>query len=172
MIRSMQDDTPLVHKFEPYKPQPIEHVPKKKKNKIKAFFQWIWKQITGHKIIVAVVVVIVAICVALFIFMPVVAIGSTKYVDAGTTTRIELGQTAKLKYSNVTLKINRFIADVCPVKTCFGPHTPIVDYEFKVDGQTYVETSLTPNVPVYRFQVKTNGTDNKTYADITITKSK
>jgi hypothetical protein len=167
----MEDDLPLVHKFEPFTHQPIENVPKKKQNKIKSFFAWIWGQIKRHKIIVAAVAVIIAICVALFIVIPVVAIGPMKFVNADTTTRIELGQTAKLKYSNVSVKINRFISDVCPVKTCFGPHTPIIDYDFIVDGQKYVETSLTPNVPVYRFQIKTVGTDNKTYADIKIVKS-
>ncbi len=161
----------MVHKFEPFQQQPIEHAPKKKPKKIKSFFPWVWGQIKQHKIIVAVVLGIFVIIGALYVALPVVPIGSYTFVNDGTTARIELGQTAKLKYSNVTLKINRFIDDACKVKTCFGPHTPVVDYNFTVDGQTYVETSMTPNVPVYRYQVKTVNTDNKTYAEVQIIKS-
>jgi hypothetical protein len=167
----MEEDLPLVHKFEPFQHQPIENVPQKKQKKIKSFFSWIWEQLKRHKIAVGITTGIIVVLVALFVALPVITIGQYTFVNAGTTARIELGQTAKLKYSNVSVKINRFISDVCPVKTCFGPHVPIIDYEFIVDGQKYVETSLTPNVPVYRFQVKTVGTDNKTYADIKIVKS-
>ncbi|MCX6728921.1 MAG: hypothetical protein NTV39_04125 [Candidatus Saccharibacteria bacterium] len=166
----MEEDIPLVHKFEPFAHQPVEPEPKKKPKKIKNFFPWIWRQIKRHKIVVASVAAVFVVLAVLFIALPVVTIGQYTFVNADTVTRIELGQTAKLKYSNVSVKINKFIADVCPVGTCFGSG-PVVDYEFQIDGQKYVDTSLTPNVPVYRFQVQTVKTDNKTYAEIKIIKS-
>ena len=107
----------------------------------------------------------------IFVALPVVTIGKYSFVNENTTTRIELGQTAKLKYANVTVKINKFIDNICPQgQKCFGSG-PVVDYDFTVDGQKYVNTSLTPDVPVYRFQIKTIKTDNKTYAEIKITES-
>jgi hypothetical protein len=168
----MEDDTPLVHKFEPYKPQPIGSGPHiEKKSPIKRFFSQIWKFIKKFKFVVIIIAVIIAVLIALFIFIPVVAVGPNKYVNEGEVVRLELDQQAKLKYSNVTVKINKFIDNVCPQgQKCFGSG-PIVDYDFMIDGQKYVNTSLTPDVPVYRFQIKTIKTDNKTYVDIKIVKS-
>lgn len=167
----MEDDTPLVHKFEPFTHQPIEHVPKKKPKKIKNIFGWIWEQIKRYKIVVAVVVVLLAIIGVLYVTLPVVTVGHYTFVNENTSARIENGQIAKLKYSNVSVKINRFIENVCPAgQECFGSG-PVIDYEFKIDGQKYVNTSLTPYIPVYRYQIKTVKTDNKTYAEIKIVKS-
>ena len=169
----MEDDTPLVHKFEPFKPQPINNTPFKKQKK-KPFLA-VWKFIKRHKmifsIVVAVIVILTAIVTTVMIAVPVIPLGSYKLVNADTDVRLEPGQTAMLKYSNVTVSIKRFIPDICPVKLCFGPHVSVIDYTFKIDGKEYEDTSQTPNVPVYRYQIKTVNTDNKTYAEIKIVKS-
>lgn len=165
----MDIEKPLGHVYGPIEPEQ-QHAHHEKKSPIKRFFSWIWGCIKGHKLVVAFAAAIVVIIVLLYTLLPVVTIGQYTFVNADTTARIEIGQTAKLKFSNVTVKINRFISDVCPVGTCFGSG-PVVDYEFMVDGQKYADTSLTPNVPVYRYQIQTVKTDNKTYAEIKIVKS-
>ena len=169
----MNEDTTQHHHFQP---QPIDgpigsgpHIVKK--SPIKKFFSHIWKFIKKHKLAISIVIAVIVICMTIFVALPVVTIGKYSFVNENTTTRIELGQTAKLKYANVTVKINKFIDNICPQgQKCFGSG-PVVDYDFTVDGQKYVNTSLTPDVPVYRFQIKTIKTDNKTYAEIKITES-
>lgn len=163
----MDDDTPILNKFEPFKH--VQHMPPEIKPR-KSFFLWLWDLIKKHKIIIAVILGIIAILAVLFIILPVVPVGSYKFVNAGTTTKLEIGQTAKLKYSNVTVKINQFFSNVCPTGKCYGSGS-FVDYDFTIDGQKYVDTSLTPKVPVYRYQIETIKTDNKTYAEIKIIKS-
>jgi hypothetical protein len=165
----MEEDLPLVHKFEPFTPQPIEDRFSTKKPK-KNIFAVIWKFIKKHKLVVSIMVVIIAILVALYISIPVVPVAQYRFVNEGTPVRLEMNQTAKLKYSNVSVKIDKFIENVCPTGKCFGSG-PIVDYDFRIDGQKYVDTSLTPNVLVYRYQIKTVKTDNKTYAEIKILKT-
>jgi hypothetical protein len=141
-----------------------------KKSPIKKFFSRLWKYTKRHKIAVFVVAAILVICAILFVALPVVTVGQYIFVNENTSARIEMGQTARLKYSNVTVKINKFIDNICPIGQCIGSG-PAVDYDFTIDGQQYVDNSLTPAVPVYRYQIKTVKTDNKTYADIKIVKS-
>jgi hypothetical protein len=168
----MEDDTPLVHKFEPFKPQPIDSTPFKKQRKkpLLAVWKFIKKHKTIFSIVVSVIVILTAIVMTILITIPVIPLGSYKLVSNDATVRLEPGQTAMLKYSNVTMSINRFISNVCPVAKCFGSG-PVVDYTFKIDGQKYVDTSMTPTVPVYRYQIKTVNTDYKSYAEIKIVKS-
>jgi hypothetical protein len=163
----MNEDAPRTHVYGPIEPvlQPV------KKSLVKTFFSWLWGFIKKHKLAIGIIIVIAAICAVLFVTLPVVAIGQYKFVNDDTSVKIELGQTAKLKYADVTVKINKFISNICPTgETCYGSG-PVVDYNFTIDGQKYVDTSLTPNVPVYRYQIKTIKTDNKTYAEIKIVKS-
>ncbi|HUC96299.1 MAG TPA: hypothetical protein VMR16_01400 [Candidatus Saccharimonadales bacterium] len=161
----MNEETPRGHVY-----GPIEPVEQSAKKPAKKLFSRLWKYTKKHKLAVYIVAGILVICAILFVALPVVTIGQYSFVNNNTTTRIELGQTAKLKYANVTVKINKFISNICPTEKCFGSG-PVVDYDFIIDGQKYVDTSLTPTVPVYRFQIKTIKTDNKTYADIKIVKS-
>ena len=168
----MEDDTPLVHKFEPFIPQPIEERFSTKKPK-KKFFSAIWKFIKKHKLVISIVVVIIAILVALFVSVPVVPVAQYRFVNEGTPVRLELNQEAKLKYSNVSVQISKFIDSSCPVgKKCYDGTGKFVNYDLRVDDQKFAPTSLTPNVPILRYQVKTIKTDNKTFAEIEITKSK
>lgn len=166
----MEEDIPLVHKFEPFAHQPVEHVPKKKPKKKP--FSAVWRFIKRHKLVISIVVVIIAILVALFVVLPVIPVAQYRFVNEGTPVRLELNQKAKLKYSNVSVEISRFNNATCPVgEQCYGSGQ-FVNYDLRVDNVLFAPTSLTPNVPIQRYQVKTIKTDNKTYAEIEITKSK
>ncbi len=166
----MEEDIPLVHKFEPFKPQPIDERFSTKKPK-KNVFSVIWRLIKKYKFVIIIVAVVTGILMALYISIPVVPVAQYRFVNEGTPVRLEMNQKAKLKYSNVSVEISRFNNATCPVgKQCYGSGQ-FVNYDLRVENVQFAPTSLTSNVRIQRYQVKTLKTDNKTFAEIKIIKS-
>jgi len=129
-----------------------------------------------HKLITAlisaVIIASITISVLLFTFIPVVDMGSKKFVSADTTVRIEKDQTVKLKYTNVSVKVQNFSNNVCPAgQQCYGSNAePTVEYLMTI-GDKKVATGTSTNKPVEGYQIKTIDSDYKTYAEIKILKS-
>lgn len=169
MIRSM--DLGSAHHHQPIT-SPIGSGPRvAKKSSFKKIISHIKKFIKKYKIAIIIVVVVVAIGAVSFVFIPVVAVGPYRFVDSNTPVRLELDQNAKLKYSDVSVKINKFIEGTCPVGECFGSGHA-VDYDIYINGQKFYATSLTSIARISRYQIETIKTDNKTYAEIKIIDSK
>lgn len=134
-------------------------VPQKSKT---SFFKKYWKIIT-------IIVVIVAAIIALFSFIPVISINSTKLVNLNTSARIESGQVVKLKISDVSVKIINFSNVTCPQgETCYGS-AKSVEYQMTVNGKRYATGSLKPENSS-GYQIQTISSDYKAYAEIKITK--
>lgn len=125
-----------------------------------------------HKIVFLVGLVVFIIACVLYVFIPIISLGNTYLVNANTVVKIKDGQMARLKISNVSVKVTHFTNDACPQgKTCFGTGTKAVEYQMIIDGKKYATGSQNPAENT-NYKVETVSTDYKTYAEIKIIKSK
>lgn len=133
----------------------------------KSFVGFVKKHRKPLLIIATVIVVVLAVYAAI----PVISIDKTRLVNLGTTVRLDMDQTARLKFRNVSVKIKHFTNDICPKGlTCFGSGQQSLEYEVTVGNLKYVVSNLTPRAGA-EYYVKTLSTDYKTYAEIEIIKS-
>lgn len=130
----------------------------------------IFSFIKKHWLVISITAAVILLFSLLFLYLPVININKTKLVNLDTLIRIESGENAKLKLSNVSVKIKHFTNDDCPKSvTCFGSAKG-VEYTLTVDGQDYAIGSLKPeNKSGYK--IITESTDYKTYSTIKIVKS-
>jgi len=125
-----------------------------------------------HKIALIIVIVTTIILAVVYVLIPVISINKLKLVNAGTVLRLQQDQTARLKVSDVSVKIVHFTNEPCPAdKTCFGSGQKAVEYQMSIDGQQYATGSQTPLKGI-KYQIETIESDYKTYANIKIIKLK
>ena len=107
----------------------------------------------------------------IYLIIPVVTINNEKYTNVNSIVRLELDQTAKLKISNVSVKLLRFTNSTCPTGSkCFWSGQA-VEYELNINGKKYATGSVTKAVGT-DYGVETINSDYKTYAEIKIIKAK
>ncbi len=135
---------------------------------ILAIFQFAKKHRRALSIAAAVIILLFAI----FSILPSVTINNVELVNLGSTVKITQGQTVKLKFSNVSVKTERFVDDVCPqAGTCYGPdRAQGVTYSLQVNGKGYLTDSFS-NKPGADYKIVTVSSDYKTYAEIKIIKN-
>lgn len=125
-----------------------------------------------NKKILTIITAVIFVFVVLFNLLPVVSIGGTTLVSLNASARIKEGDTIKLKFENVSVKLLHFTNDVCPIPgKCFGSSIPAAEYTLKIDGKSYATGSLSKAV-ASKYQVETVSSDYKTYAEVRIVKSK
>lgn len=138
------------------------------KSKLVRFVNFIKK----HKISVSIIAGLLLILTALFIFIPVINIGTTRLVNVGSVVRLEKNQFAKLKIRDVSVRIVNFTNDVCPTgQKCFGANKKAVEYILTENGKSYATGSETVAKDT-SYKITTVSSDYSTYADIKIVKSK
>ncbi|NTW61261.1 hypothetical protein HGB24_01050 [Candidatus Saccharibacteria bacterium] len=148
----------------------IADQPSTKKDRVRKIAISLFNFGKKHKLALAITSVILLIILAIYNVMPTASIGDLIMINLDTTVKIKLGQTAKLKYDDVSVSINHFINDPCPAdKTCFGDGQ-FADYKFTVNGKGYYANSLiTANGGGYK--LSTISTDYTTYTEIKLTKT-
>lgn len=125
-----------------------------------------------HKIVLIVVIVTTIVLAVLYVSIPVIGIGKLKLANAGTVLKLEQDQTARLKVSDVSVKVVSFTDESCPAgNTCFGSGQKAVEYRLTIDGKQYATGSQTP-LKNTRYKIETVESDYKTYANIKIVKLK
>lgn len=131
-----------------------------------------WRFTVKHRLPLLIITVFFALTTVLFFVIPVIAIGSLKLVNLDTTVKIENGQTIRLKTADISVVIDRYVNDECPVAgTCYGSdQTAAVFYKLNINGTTYAITSTSDTVKT-PYKIETTSSDYKTYAEIKITKS-
>lgn len=124
-----------------------------------------------HRKPLLVVASVVIILIIIFNMIPVVSINDSKLANLNASIRLGTGQTAILKYTNVSVRIINFTNDACPKgQTCFGNGSKSVEYMIKVGSESFAAGSLNEeNTSAYK--VKTLSSDYKTYAVIVIVKN-
>jgi hypothetical protein len=135
--------------------------------KLKKLARGIIGLVMKHKIVSIVIVIIIVTALLVFNLLPVIAVGDSRIVNPGSVVRIERGQTVKLKYSDVSVKILNFSNTPCPEKQkCFGSGAT-VEYMLDINGKDYAIGSQTKASGI-DYRLETVSTDYKTYADIKI----
>jgi hypothetical protein len=98
---------------------PTEQAPKKAT--IRQIITGLVRFTAKHRLALSIIIVVICIAVALFSFIPVVSLNKLELVNLGASVRLETGQTAKLKNTNVSVEVTHFTNDTCPTPgTCFG----------------------------------------------------
>lgn len=130
-----------------------------------------WKFIKKHRIFFVLLIIAIVLNFVVYLVIPVINAGKTKFVNLNTDVRIELNQKVKLKFSDTSVVVVHFTNDACPVgKECFGEGTKAVEYSLSVGEDDYATGSMTPAVGS-DYQVKTISSDYESYSIIQIIKT-
>lgn len=125
--------------------------------------------IKKHKIILITIVSIITIITAVFMITPTVNVGDLKLVNLDTPISLNVGQSAQLKMSDVSVKLTHLANIDCPKNAkCFGSGQ-VVEYTLTVNGKKSVATNAL-TVINSSYQVKVISSDYKTYATVKIIK--
>lgn len=128
------------------------------------------KFLKRHKLLIAIVSFILVVAIAAYCIIPDIGIGNQKFVNVGVSTRLELGQTIRLKQGNVSAIIKNFSNTPCPTGVeCFGSG-PTVEYQLSINGQKYA-TGTQTKADGAKYQIETDSTDYSTYAVVKIVNS-
>lgn len=126
--------------------------------------------IKKHRLAVTIVVAVIGATTATFNFVPVVSINKLELVNLGTSVRLEMGHTVKLKNANVSVQVIHFTNDTCPQGSkCFWSGQA-VEYALSIDGKIHA-TGSTKRATSSPYQIETITSDYKTYAIVKIVES-
>jgi hypothetical protein len=139
--------------------------------RIKEFTKFATKFCKRHKLALAIAAAVILIIFAIFNAMPSADFGDTKLINLNTPVKISKGQTAKLKYDDVSVYVVNFLNEKCPEgKTCFGPGQ-FADYTLSINGKKYPANSMSDK-NIGEYTLHTVSSDYKTYAEVELTKLK
>jgi hypothetical protein len=139
------------------------------KTRIVGFVKFAIRFSKKHKLALAITAAVVLIIFAIFNAMPAADFGDTKLINLNTPVRISKGQTAKLKYDDVSVYVINFLDETCPEgQKCFGSGQ-FADYTLNINGKKYPANSMSTTTKD-DYILETLSTDYKTYAEIKITK--
>lgn len=145
--------------------------PKRKRISAKNLGKNTWRFIKKHRTFFILLVIAIVLNFIIYLAVPVIDAGKTKFVNLNTDVRIELNQKVKLKFSDTSAVVVHFTNDTCPAeKQCFGPGTKAVEYSLTVNGKKYATGSSNPAVDS-EYQISTISTDYETYSIIQIIKT-
>lgn len=126
--------------------------------------------IKQHWLKISIITILLGASITTICLIPSISVNNIKLVNLDTTFRLEKGQTAKLKFNNVSVKIINFVDATCPKNaTCFYSGQD-VEYNLIIDGQIHATGSIT-KAAESDYQIETVSSDYKTYANIKIVKS-
>ena len=126
--------------------------------------------IKKYRLAIVIVVAVISAATATFNFVPVVSINKLKLVNLGTSVRLEMGHTVKLKNANVSVQVIHFTNDTCPQGSkCFWSGQA-VEYALSIDGKIHATGSML-RAASSPYQIETVASDYKTYAIVKIIRS-
>ena len=124
-----------------------------------------------HRLALLVTAAIISAIIVTFYAVPVISINHTKIVNLGVEITLKVGDTVQLKGQPVSVTVEHFTVDTCPVKgQCFGNNVAAVEYMLNVDGTKYATGSVVPAANS-KYQIQTISSDYKTNVTLKIVKT-
>lgn len=131
------------------------------------FFRFVKK----HWLALLITITIISAIIVTFYAVPVISINQTKIVNLGAEITLKVGDTVQLKGQPVSVTVEHFTVDTCPVKgQCFGNNVAAVEYMLNVDGTKYATGSVVPAANS-KYQIQTISSDYKTNVTLKIVKT-
>lgn len=160
------ENNQIINNVEPIHIEPEQ--PAKKRRLFKNLGKNTVRFIIKHRLFFILLLIAILINFLLFVFVPVIDAGKTKFVSLDSSVKLEINQTVKLKFSGVSFVIKGFNSDSCPSdQKCYGNGQQSVEYEMNIDGKKYATGSVIKALNT-DYQIETESTDYNTYATVKI----